>query len=107
MGQVLKANCNCCGFTKNVSFGGNRSNFKEVCMMPAVDMKKGELINLNYYQKNENEDIVFYNVKKLQSDFPDQNRIHRSFDTVIYMKGNYCPICKTYELDFQTYLMTD
>jgi hypothetical protein len=108
MGYILRGKCKSCGFEKEFRFGGNKSNYKTVCMLPAIDNETGEFVELNYYDyKNSESKYLFYNDKKLKKNELESDFQFRSFEVIINERDNFCPKCKTYGLNFFLKYLTD
>ncbi len=106
--MILLGDCKSCDFEKEFSFGGNRSNYKTVCMLPAVDKETGEFVELNYYDyQNSESKYLFYNDKKLKTNDLESNHKFKSFDVEINQRDNFCPKCKTFGLNFFLRYLTD
>ena len=126
MGNLLKAKCACGAEYNNIPFGGVKSNFKTVCLIPAIHKETGKLEVVNYYEhvpktvkKNflqrwfgkslqlPNPQYIFYNDQQLQTVEPEKYRNIGFGDVTLNNKQNFCPDCKCFTLDFEIVAYTD
>jgi hypothetical protein len=108
MGNILAGKCKSCDFEKEFSFGGNKSNYKKVCMLPAIDKETGEFVELNYFEyHNSVSKYLFYNDEKLKTNDLETNYTFNNFHVEINQRSNFCPKCKTYGLNFSLEYLTD
>ena len=99
MGTILMANCKKCGFLKDeIYYGGGMMNFMEVCNVPALNRKTGQLIVKNIFKKH-SEDIVFYNNPSMFKGKLGKDT-HQWGDIYLRRLKNHCPQCKNYSLIF-------
>ena len=99
MGQTIKANCENCDFTTEFDFGGGMINFTFYTPVPAIEIKTGQFKNLNYKKLEEHSNYYFYSDDKLKGDNQKAYKF-QNFDLELNSKGNYCPSCKTFQLEF-------
>ena len=104
MGNLLKAKCNCGYELKNLGFGGNKSNYKTVCMVPAL-LPDGRLQSLNHFE-NQATGIIFYTDATLKGP-PSAKSPHRDFNLLLQADNNYCPGCKNFSMSFLITHYTD
>lgn len=108
MGKIITGKCKSCGFETEFSFGGNRSNYKTVCRLPAIDTETGEFVELNYYDyQNTKSKYLFYNDEKLKYNTAHDNTVIRNFNVELNTRKNFCPRCNSHALDFEIKFFTD
>jgi len=106
MGNIIKGKCTDCGFETKFQYGGTKSNFRTVCMMPAIDLRTQEFVNVNYYDLKESTDYTFYCDEKLKGNPMDAGTIN-NFDLKLNTKNNYCPKCSSFDLHFGVVMFID
>lgn len=114
MGHTATPICRNCGYTtKDVSFGSSRAKHLIDNWMPAVDFDTNEIVTLNYNEKikavrylfffkktvREKGNYVFYCEPGMSVRNKD-TRNHNGKDLNVAEKGNYCPKCEKFELEF-------
>jgi hypothetical protein len=98
MGHILKAKCTNCDFEQKVYFGASRANFRTHSNVPAIKISTGEFVMENYLTEKDNADLIFYNSEELNS--LREGKTYSWNDIRLYEKGNKCPKCQKYTLEF-------
>jgi|TARA_R100001530_G_scaffold35145_1_gene27447 hypothetical protein len=106
MGSIVLAKCKICDFKTEFNYGGNKLDFQVNCPVPAINVKTGQLENINYKIEKNNSKYKFYSNKELKGN-NENNYTLDNFDLKLNTKNNYCPNCKKYSFDFQVIMLTD
>ncbi len=102
MGRELIPLCNECGYkSANVILGGNRSTHLTYCGVPALNTETNEVETINYLEeiKNKIPKYIIYNEHKMFIGNDDIGSHDRN-DLQFKIQQNFCPKCKTYNLEF-------
>lgn len=108
MGYLVNAKCDKCRFATEFCFGGGMLGFDKVCKVPAIDHYSKEFVVENYFKKyNFRRKITFYNDPFMFQ--PDSKKPeYIEFGEILLAKrGNLCPKCKTYNLNFKIDMIFD
>jgi hypothetical protein len=121
MGFTIMPICKHCGYkTESISIGGGRMNYLTVCGAPALNIENNEIetINLYNYKKTiviRKKFLYFFNRKVIVEKINDKYvpyyepkmfiedkeiGTHNWHDKHYKKSKNYCPKCKTFNLDF-------
>lgn len=119
MGFTILPICNNCGYkTKSIAIGGGRMNHLSQCGAPALNTESNEIeqINLYDYAKTVIVKNDFFSYKSVTIEINNEKYIpyyesslfindldigSHNWSSKHYKKSkNFCPKCKTYNLDF-------
>lgn len=99
MGLLLKAKCHKCDFQKSFNFGAGKMNYKKISNVPAINIKTGDFVLVNYLDKNIKSDFNFYNQVDMFKAVSESK--HFSWQEFkIQRSNNLCPKCKKFEMEF-------
>lgn len=108
MGLILGAKCFSCGYTNRCSFGGNKFTYMTNCMVPGIDKKTKKFVVLNYLDKQNPSDVVFYNNEELKGKTLSLRNEKIQFgDILMNSDNNFCPNCKEFYFHFKVLYYTD
>ncbi len=103
MGKIITAICKAsCGFKKeNIYYGAGMLTFQTECNVPAMNMKTGDFLEENYFDKdNLPEHIVFYDSPEMYKGDLDRYRNIQWCDVYLKPEQNLCPNCRKFSLLF-------
>jgi hypothetical protein len=121
MGYTIIPICNNCGYkTKAIAIGGGRLNHNSQCGAPALNTESNEIEGINLYdykktivikkrflyffyrnimvEKTNQKYIPYYDSKMFVDDIDVEE--HQWSNTKYKKSKNFCPKCKTFNLDF-------
>lgn len=100
MGFIILSNCNNCNYKPNrISIGGGRMNHRTYNGAPAWNKETDEIEQVNLYDKLEEKYIPYNNKKMFKKD--RKVSLHQWGDCYYSSKNNFCPKCKTFNVDFK------
>ena len=85
-------------FTKKFDFGGGIINFAFYTPVPAIEINTGHFKNPNYKKVEKHSNYYFYWDDRLKGDNQKAYKF-QNLDLEFNSKGNYCPNCKTFQLE--------
>ena len=99
MGWLLVAKCKFCGLSKKVSFGSENHTMGEKIWMPAIDIMNTSVVEINYYEHINDKYFLPYATK--DNKIPKHKGILYTWeDYNLTEKYNFCPKCRTHNLEF-------
>ena len=108
MGYILNAKCTNCDFENEFMFGGTRSNYSKVHMVPALDANN-KFQNVNYLIEKDKKNYLFYYHQALKG-YKMKFYMRRGYDwggLQLNPIRNYCPNCRKYFLNFILVALVD
>lgn len=106
MGNTIDSKCRICNFENTFNYGGNKSDYKTNCPVPALNMETNEFENINFINNQHNLKYKFYSSKELKGDNEGKTTI-KNFNLELNQVNNYCPRCKNFTLDFRIICFSD
>lgn len=103
MAEILKAECRICNYETNTKYGGGRYDYLTNNPVPAYNKITEKLESINYKTEKDNPNYIFYTDDELKGK-NEGNNFFRNFDLLLNQRDNFCPNCKNFSLDFQTYI---
>ncbi len=102
MGELLKAYCEKCGFTKKTCLGSGEADFDYNCNFPAIDLEYNKFTVGNILKEEESKGrYKFYNDPTMFLEKPE-GRVHKCRDYSLQRENNYCPICERFTMKFES-----
>jgi hypothetical protein len=99
MGSILIASCKKCGFEKSdIFYGGGMIDFIEVCNVPAINKRTGQMVVKNIFKKH-SKNIAFYTEPSMYKGKLGKNR-HQWGEIYLRKFKNHCPQCQSFSLSF-------
>ena len=106
MGNIVATLCRTCGFENKFRIGGGRFNYQTYCPVPAINNETLEFEQVNYYEKRDSNQYLFYSDEALKGENKNEKTIN-NFNLYFNEEGNYCPSCKNKTLAFRTIMFVD
>lgn len=106
MGQIFSTRCRFCSFTNTFIFGGNKSNYKIECSIPAINLGNFQFENVNYFETSNDLNYILYSDDFLKGE-NHNGKLFKNFNLELNAINNYCPKCRNYTFDFYLCFFTD
>ena len=100
MGYKLKATCSSCNLQEILVYGGDRLNYLKEDYVPAINIKTKAIESVNYIKYKNDSRYQFYTNNSLKEK-NKYSEIIKNCNLELNSKYNYCPNCRTFNLDFQ------
>lgn len=113
MGRIIRAICRKCGYrTSNLYFGNGKTDLVTTCQFPVLDKKTREVIMKDISLKdelpNDSDHFLFYDDSSLSGDKNCDQPLHIDWgDIRLKSRGNYCPKCHQFSLEFLSHGLWD
>lgn len=107
MGILLNANCRKCGFQQPVPLGAGRLTYETECAFPALNKETGELISVNYLQKDLLPAHIHLYDQEDMHDGVTNRKTHNWQKASLNETNNLCPQCGAFQMDFFMELLFD
>lgn len=99
MGSILKANCDKCGFEKEVWFGAGMKDFTTICNVPAITKKTGRLGVKNILKEHMGDYTFYSDPTMYEGELGDD--AHQWGEVMLKRENNLCPRCKNFTMVFE------
>jgi len=99
MGSILMANCQKCGYEKEVWFGAGIKDFSTICNVPAITKKSGRLGVKNILKEHKDECAFYSDPLMYEGELGDD--AHQWGEIWLKRENNLCPRCNNYTMVFK------